>query len=300
MKLDSSLEKIKRLNAKNSNVLAISILSILYNTISKSKEKNPNILLKKADAFIETALLNIKTEPILSNAISHITKNLNRTSTVTFKHDILQRISSSINHLNGSNKNIAETGFTKIKKGTVVYTFDYSSSVFHLLLRAKKENIPFKVHMTEAWPSFGSRYMATQLAKNKIPVAYYADSAMRQALKHADIVMLGSAAMAENGQVYGIIGSELVAEVAHRHGIPVYVCMDCWKYNPSAAKQLEEKTTLRSEKELWAKPPFGVNVVNYGFEKIHPNLITGIITEIGIYKPINLISEIRKQYSWIR
>ena len=139
------------------------------------------------------------------------------------------------------------------------------------------------------------RLMAEELVKHRIPVKYFSDMAARTALKKADIVLMGGDEIESNGKICSNIGSELIADIAEKYDIPVYICIDSWKFNNSK----KENNELRPRKELWSNPPKGISVINFDYEKINPILISGIITERGIYKPHHLISELKRQYPWI-
>jgi len=275
------------------------LLFSLKKIIITSRESDPEKLLKQLYAAESRAYPRIITNPMTRNALVYIFHKFKPESISVTKSIFIQRIDNSINHLSNSFANIAAIGSKKIKKGMSVFVHGYSDSVMAVLLKAKKDGIDFEVHCTEEKPYCEGRPLATNLAKHKIPVKFYADLALRQALKRADIVMIGAKVIGGVGQVYGRIGSELIADVAERYEIPVYVCADTWKINKHVADEFDKSTKLMKEDELWSNPPKGIKILNYGFEKIHPWLITGIITEKGIYKIPNLLFELKKQNHWL-
>lgn len=264
---------------------------------AKNKEGDAQALLSKLNR-IKQEVISSSTNPLVKNSINFIFHSAENKNIEKTKAELKKRINHALEHLNNSIQSVSESGYSKIKKGAVVYTHGYSPYVFDLLSKAKKAGTNFEVRNTEAKPSMAGRQMAEELSKQRIHVKQYADMALRLALKNADIVLIGADAISEQGQIYSSIGSELVAELAEKYDIPVYICADSWKFNPNAANECEKNTKLRSHKELWPNPPKKVAVLNYGFEKISPKLISGIITENGIFKPHCLISEIKKQNPW--
>ena len=59
------------------------------------------------------------------------------------------------------------------------------------------------------------------------------------------------------------------------------------------------KIEERNPDEVWPKSPKNVIIHNPAFEKINPKLISGIISEIGIYKPVMFLEELKNTYSWM-
>ncbi|TAL48152.1 hypothetical protein EPN87_01235 [archaeon] len=194
---------------------------------------------------------------------------------------------------------IIKLGAGKIRNDMIVYTHCHSSSVNRILVEAKKQKKKFNVHATETRPFFQGRITARQLSEAKISVTLFIDSAARLALKDADIMMIGADAITADGYVINKIGSELMATVAKNYGVPVYVCTHSWKFDPKTVFEFEEEIEQRSVKEIWSNPPRGVKISNYAFEKVHPDLITGIISEIGVMKPENFVSEVEKKNAWM-
>ena len=156
-----------------------------------------------------------------------------------------------------------------------------------------------EVHNTETRPRFQGRKTARELASLGIPVVHYVDSAVRFALKKADIMLIGADAITSEGKVINKVGSELFAETADKYGVPVYVCTNSWKFDPATVFGFEEPIEKRYSKEVWNSPPKNVRIDNFAFEQIGPNLITGIITEIGVYKPQTLVRAMQEKYPWM-
>ncbi len=281
----------------NSIPAAQHAVSLLHKAAT-SQAKTGEELLKKLHQIKNKIFLAQPYQPILQNSCNYILHKLSHNNLPKLKDELQKRISFVADHLKHSHSRIAECGYLKIRRGMTVYTHCYYSSVLDLLLKAKSKGINFKVNNTEARPYLSGRLMAQQLAKHNIMVQHYPDFGVRLAIKNADVVLLGAKAISPQGQVYAPLGSELVAVLAQKYDVPVYVCADTWKYSSSVI-QLYEKMKLRSTQEIWEKPPQKVTVLNYDFEKVDPKLLTGTITELGIHKPHSLLAEIKAQYPWI-
>lgn len=281
---------------QNSDVFAKKVIFTFKHILNKSKVSTTPQLLARLHQLKHTVVSNTK-DPITKNATHSILYELRQSNLEKTKNLLSKRIDFALNHLYHTPNKIAELGYKKIKKGMVIYVSDFSPFINSLLLKAKAEGINFEVVTTEANPFCKGFLIAAYLAKHNISVKFYSDLALRQAIKKADLVLLDADVLSKNGKIYSEIGSELIADLASKYDVPIYVCTDSWKLSDTL--NYEEETRLRPEAEIWKKPPKGVTVLNYGYEKINPHLISGIITEIGIYKPSTLVSEIKKHYPWI-
>ncbi|RLF03494.1 MAG: hypothetical protein DRJ64_08290, partial [Thermoprotei archaeon] len=71
------------------------------------------------------------------------------------------------------------------------------------------------------------------------------------------------------------------------------------KYDGRTKLGFDEALEKRFSKEVWAAPPKGVRINNVVFEKIHPRLITGVISEFGISTVQGFLEEVKRAYRWI-
>jgi ribose 1,5-bisphosphate isomerase len=193
-------------------------------------------------------------------------------------------------------RKISEFGANKIKNNTVIFTHCHSSSVVSTLQKAKRQGKKFGVMNTETRPSLQGKTTASEL---KIPVTFHIDSAARLALIDSDIMIIGADAITSEGSVINKIGSGMFAEIADRHGIPLYVCSHSWKIDPRTMKGFGEPIEKRKAGEIWKNPPRGVKISNTVFEEIDSKLIDGIISELGVLSPASFIEEVKDSYSWM-
>lgn len=142
----------------------------------------------------------------------------------------------------------------------------------------------------------GARLTAWELMQDKIPVTLITDnmagSLMRQGKIHVCVV--GADRIAANGDVANKIGTYSVAVLAKAHGIPFYVAAPYstidLKTKSGADIPIEQRnpTEVTSIHGSHAVAPAGVAVYNPAFDVTPAELITGIITERGVFKPQEL------------
>nr|MBA4404755.1 hypothetical protein [Nanoarchaeum sp.] len=181
-----------------------------------------------------------------------------------------------------------------IKRDYIVFTHCHSNSVTKSLKLAKKHT-NFQVHNTETRPLYQGRRTAKELAKYKIKVTHFVDSAADQAIKKSDIIFLGSDLINHNGDVYNKIGSYGISELAKKHKKKLYIISNSWKYYP---KQLEVEQ--RDPKEVWNISNRRIEIKNPAFEKIPKENIKAICSELGILSPKRFIKTVKKEYPWIK
>jgi len=142
----------------------------------------------------------------------------------------------------------------------------------------------------------GARLTAWELMQDQIPVTLITDnmagSLMRQGKIHLCIV--GADRIAANGDVANKIGTYSVAVLAKAHGIPFYVAAPYSTIDlqtrsgtdiPIEQRNAREVTTIHGSHPV---APAGVSVYNPAFDVTPAELISGIITERGVFTPQEL------------
>lgn len=207
-------------------------------------------------------LLSLRpTEPALANALNFVDK-IGKRKVISHFADAQEKINGFVLKL--------------IKNGMVIYTHCHSTNVIKALIYAKKKGKNFEVYNTETRPLFQGRKTAMELAKAGIVVTNWVDSALLEAIRKTDLVLLGADAIIGLGAI-NKIGSGAIGELAHNHGKPLYIVADSWKFSPKNVK-IEE----RSFHEIWNNAPNNVRVRNPAFERVDKRYIAGVVSEYGI------------------
>lgn len=246
-------------------------------------------LLLKHDKEAIKKLVSLRpTEPCLRNTINFVLSH----------QDIKKGVANALKHFDAAQKKIAQIGSKLIEDKMTVFTHCHSNTVINVLKEAKRQGKRIRVHVTETRPLYQGRITAIQLSKAHIPVTLFVDSAARIALKKADIAFFGADAITST-KIYNKIGSEMFAVMAKQYGVPLYIATDSWKFDAKATYGEEEKIEMRSTKEIWKNPPKGIKILNPAFEKINPQLVTGIISELGLFMRKSFIAAIKENYPFI-
>ncbi|MFH1456066.1 MAG: hypothetical protein ABIF40_03895 [archaeon] len=269
-------------------------------TAARSKAKTKQQFFSELNQAKKKLFATRPTEPAMRNYINFVTRiveNEGLTDVKRLKLLTQQFSKKLIAERKKEKEKLYSYGANEIKSGSIVFTHCHSSSVMGVLKEARKKR-KFQVYNTETRPLFQGRKTAKELAKVKIPVTHFVDSAARVAIKKSDIMLIGADSITPT-RVFNKIGSEMFAEIAQKYGVPVYVCSSAWKFNPLTTKGFGEKIEERNPNEIWKFPPKGVKIKNYAFEKVHIDLIEGFISELGVLNSSMFFQEIKLKHPWM-
>jgi len=138
----------------------------------------------------------------------------------------------------------------------------------------------------------GSRLTAWELKKAGIPVTLIVDSATGWLLSQnaIDLCIIGADRIAANGDTANKIGSYPLAVLCQRHKVPFYIAAPTSTIDPDTPNGAEipiehrQKSEVLNFFDLYAVID-DAEVLNPAFDIVPAELITGIITDKGIFKP---------------
>ena len=161
------------------------------------------------------------------------------------------------------------------------------------ILLGQKEGYGFHVFSDETRPLLqGARLTAYELQEAGVDVTLICDNMASIVMKQGKInaCLVGCDRIAANGDTANKIGTSGVAVLAKYYGIPVYVLgpsstidMSC----PTGADiVIEERDGDEIRSKFYAQPqaPAGVKCYNPAFDVTDAELITGIVTEKGVFR----------------
>ena len=178
------------------------------------------------------------------------------------------------------------------------------------IYKACRAGLNIEVWVDETRPrNQGANLTAYELTNENIPCKVIVDNAGGYLMqkKMVDLVIVGSDRTTSNGDVCNKIGTYLKALAAKDNNIPFYVALPYSTIDFDIEVGLNDiPIEIRSEDEishimgLSSKDnilqvriiPDNVSCFNPGFDVTPSNLIDGLITEKGVFKP----SQIKKQY----
>ena len=200
-------------------------------------------------------------------------------------------------------KQIGENGLTLVKPGDGILTHcnagqlatcKYGTATAPIYL-GQERGYHFRVFADETRPLLqGARLTAYELQAAGVDVTLICDNMSATVMKKGwvNAVFVGCDRVAANGDTANKIGTSVVATVAKRYGVPVYICAPTSNIDlntPNGDDIVIEERPAHEVTDMWYKEPMGpkgVKVFNPAFDVTDHELIAGIITENGIaYEP---------------
>lgn len=196
-------------------------------------------------------------------------------------------------------RSIGEYGLSLVKPGSGLLTHcnagklatvKYGTATAPMYL-GQERGYHFRIYVDETRPLLqGARLTAFELSEAGLDVTVICDNMSATVMKNGwvDAVFVGCDRVAANGDTANKIGTSVVATVAKRYKVPVYVCAPTSTIDfdtPTGAGITIEQRSPQEVTEMWYRQrmaPAGVKVFNPSFDVTDNDLITGIITEYGI------------------
>ena len=191
---------------------------------------------------------------------------------------------------------IVNYGSELIGDGDRIMTHSYSSTVMAVLKEAFAKHKHIEVIATRSGPGRTGERLAQELGLSGLPVIFIDDTAIGLYISAANKVMVGADRVCADGNIINGIGTYQLALAAEKAGIPFYVLCETLKFDPrlkSGEVDLEEKEP--SEIVEPGRLPPGVRVKNPYFDITPLELVTGVVTENGLFTPGEVISYMEKK-----
>jgi len=175
----------------------------------------------------------------------------------------------------------------------ILATIDYGTAL-GVIYRACEEGKRIKVFACETRPLLqGARLTAWELKRKGIDVTLICDNMAAALMKQGKVkkVIAGADRIAANGDTANKIGTYTLAVLSHIHRIPFYIAAPLSTFDLSikSGKEIpiEERPAYEVTGLFFKQPvaPKGVKVFNPAFDVTPQQLITAIITDVGIIKP---------------
>jgi ribose 1,5-bisphosphate isomerase len=295
-------EKIRKLEvqgARNVAIAAITATEILANqTEARTKKEFLKELLKAR----ETLFASRETEPLMRNAIRLIINQVEKNTEKNIKK-LVETVSTAsqqfLRDLENSKERIAEIGSRRIRNDSTILTHCHSSTVTHLLKKAKQDGKVFQIICTETRPVFQGKITAREMLGLDVETTFIVDSAARFFMNQVDLVIVGADAITSEGNVINKIGTSTVALVAQEARTPFYVVSELLKFDPATMYGDYEKIEERDPSEIWKHPPRNLIIRNPAFDVTRRDFIHGIICEEGIVSPHSITEVMHRKYPWV-
>lgn len=198
---------------------------------------------------------------------------------------------------------IGQAGQSLIEEGAGVLTHCNAGALatagcgtaLAVMYAARERGKRFKVYADETRPLLqGARLTAWELMQAGIDVTVICDNMAAWVMKEGkiDVVITGADRVAANGDVANKIGTYGVSVLARWHDVPFYVACPSSTFDPDLGCGDEIPIEERGRDEVThgfgrSTAPAGVGCYNPAFDVTPSALISGIITERGLIRPVS-------------
>jgi len=193
-----------------------------------------------------------------------------------------------------------DTVLTHCNAGSLA-TVQYGTALAPIRWAIQEQGKKIQVIVDETRPRLqGARLTAYELHYDKIPVRVQSDNCagLMMMLGNIDKVIVGADRIVNNA-VFNKIGTYMIALAAKRHDIPFYIAapQSTLSMNETTKNVIIEQRDGSEVANVCGKVqivPDGVEVINYAFDITPFDLVTGVITEHGVFKHRELVKKYKK------
>lgn len=295
-------EKIRKLEIQGARNVAIAAITATETLASQTKARTKREFLKELLRAKESLFASRETEPLMRNAVRLIINQVEKSTEESVKKLTETASTASqrfLRDLENSKERIAEIGSKRIRANSTILTHCHSSTVTHLLKKARKDGKVFEVICTETRPVLQGRKTAREMLDLDVKTTFIIDSAMRFFMNQVDLVIVGADAITSEGNVINKIGTSMVALAAQEARTPFYVVSELLKFDPATMYGDYEKIEEREASEIWKDAPRKLIIRNPAFDVTRRDFIHGIICEEGIISPHSITELMHRKYPWV-
>ena len=295
-------DRIRKLEVQGARNVAIAAIQSIEELAKTTKAETRKEFMKELSEAKATLFASRATEPLMRNAVRWIINQVEdsgKEEVDALAKVVFSSSSKFLKNIEASKECIAEIGAKRIRDNMVVFTHCHSSTVTHMLRKAKEEGKTFEVVCTETRPVFQGRITAKEMLALGVKTTFIVDSTARSFMRNADLVIVGADAITSEGNVINKIGTSTIALLSHEARKPFYVVSELLKFDPATVCGDYEKIEERSPDEVWKGAPEKLIVRNPAFDVTRRDFIHGVICEEGIIPPHSVAEVVRRKYQWI-
>lgn len=296
--VEGTVKDIKSLKIQGATNVRKKAIIAIAKSVKSSKAKDSASFRK--EFFHNCSLLfnSRPTEPELRTAIRIVKNSIsdNDLSVIEMKEKIIESIAKYEKNRLKAIEDISRFGANMIESGSTVLTICHSTTVVKMLIKAKKKIN--HVYCLETRPRYQGRITAKELADAGLKVTLLVDNAASTVMKKCDYFFSGTDAFLADGDVINKVGTNHISVLCKKYDVKHYAVMSTHKFEPSTLLGKQQPIEQREIDEVWSKKErvkFGakkVALLNPAFDRTDSSTIEGIICELGIFTPQNLVTKL--------
>ena len=297
MDIETTAQQIKDMTIRGAGRIARSAASAMADFAKSSSASSLKEFLKGLDKSAKRLIATRPTAISLSNAVSISLRGVKEQASLeAARARVISNAEEFVRNSNSAVERIGQNAPGVITKTGRAITICNSSAAISAMVACYKAGKITGVFACETRPRRQGMITVRELAEAGVPVTLIVDSAMRYVMPDVVVAFVGTDSLESDGSVINKIGTHLLAATARDFHVPFYACAETYKFLPASKIGQRVEIEERSYKEIVANAevPGGVEIFNPVFDRVPPELVTGIITEAGVIKPSESLTIINK------
>jgi translation initiation factor 2B subunit (eIF-2B alpha/beta/delta family) len=284
MSIPQMLQRLQIDNVSGATTLVELALDILEAFATQEASPTPHEFVTALEALVDTVLAAQPSMAVMINlaqqALQVCPDDLPLT---TIRQQLQQTLTEFRRDLRVSTAALCQQALTVLPPQSTVLTYSNSATVTAALCYAHEHGRIRRVLLSESRPAYDGRPQALALLAYGMAVEYSIDMALFERLAEADVVVIGADAVFP-AHLVNKLGTHALVRLAQLQGIPCFSLCAANKFLPTAASVLL-RIAEHPGQEVWPEAPEGLTISNRYFDTTPLALLSGIVSDQGIYTP---------------
>src|SRR4030095_10404002 len=284
MEIPQMLQRLQTDNVSGATTLVELALDILETFATQDASQTPHEFVTTLATLVNAVLA---AQPSMAVMISLAQQVLQACPDdlplTTVRQQLQQTLAAFRCDLRSSTEALCQWALAVLPPQSTVLTYSNSATVIAALRYAHDHGRIRRVLLSESRPAYDGRPQALALLEDGIAVEYSIDMALFERLAEATVVMVGADAVFPEHLV-NKLGTRALVQLARLQGIPCFSLCTANKFLPTAATALW-RITDHPRQEVWPEAPDGLAISNRYFDTTPLALLSGIVSDQGIYTP---------------
>src|SRR5262245_26112908 len=284
MSIPQLLQRLRTDNTSGATTLVELALDILEAFAAQEASQKPHEFVTALETLVDAVLAAQPSMAVMINLAQQALQACpDDLPLMTIRQQLQQTLTALQRDLRASTEALCQRALTILPPQSTVLTYSNSATVIAALRYAYDQGRIRRVLLSESRPAYDGRPQAVALLEYGMAVAYGIDMALFERLAEAHVVVVGADAVFPEHLV-NKLGTRALAQMAQLQGIPCFSLCAANKFLPTAATTLL-RITEHPRQEVWPEAPDGLAISNRYFDATPLTLLSGIVSDQGIYTP---------------
>jgi translation initiation factor 2B subunit (eIF-2B alpha/beta/delta family) len=284
MGIPQMLQRLQTDNVSGATTLVELALDILETFATQEAAQTPHEFVTALETLVGAVLAAQPSMAVMINlAQQALQAGPDALPLTTLREQLQQTLAVFRRDLRASTEALCQRALTVLPPQSTVLTYSNSATVIAALRYAHDHGRIRRVVLSESRPAYDGRPQALALLEYGMAVEYGIDMALFERLAEATVVVVGADAVFPEHLV-NKLGTRALVQLAQLQGIPCFSLCATNKFLPTAATALL-RIAEHPGQEVWPEAPDGLAISNRYFDTTPLTLLSGIVSDQGIYTP---------------